>query len=144
MDILGRTEPGGSLRTHLDRVPRGVEPTVLGYERRYFGGLEQHLPLVFVLHAVEPLERLVFGRENSHRLKDSLWQGRIRRTSMTWITLTSLMFLSFIPLMQLMNPVSSEDSPHNRPFCSQEVSRIGVPDRNSGATTQLASHGSVM
>ena len=32
MNILGRTEPGGSLRTHLDRVPRGMEPMVLGYE----------------------------------------------------------------------------------------------------------------
>ena len=63
MNILGRTEPGGSLRTHLDRVPCGMEPTVLGYERRYFGGLEQRLPRVFVLHAIEPLERLVFGRD---------------------------------------------------------------------------------
>ena len=63
MNILGRTEPGGFLRTHLDWVPRGVEPTVLGYERRYFGGLEQHLPHVFVRHAIEPLKRLVFGRD---------------------------------------------------------------------------------
>ena len=63
MNILGITESSGSLRTHLDRVPRGMEPTVLGYERRYFGGLEQHLPRVFVLHAIEPLERLVFGQD---------------------------------------------------------------------------------
>ena len=73
-----------------------------------------------------------------------LWHGRIRRTSMTWITLTSLMFLSFMPLMQFMSPVSSVDSPHDRPFCTQEVSRMGVPDRNSGAAAQLASRGSVM
>ena len=39
-----------------------MEPTVLGCGRRYFGGLEQRLPRVFVLHAVEPLKRLVFGR----------------------------------------------------------------------------------
>ena len=63
MNILGRTEPGGSLRTRLNRMPRGMEPAVLRYERRYFGGLEQHLPRVLVLHAVEPLERLVFGRD---------------------------------------------------------------------------------
>ena len=63
MNTLGRTEPGGSLRTHLGRVPCGVEPAVLGYERRYSGGLEQRLPRVLVLHAVEPLERLVSGRD---------------------------------------------------------------------------------
>ena len=118
MNILGRTEPGGSLRTHLNRMSRGVEPAVLGYERRYFAGLEQRLPRVLVLHAVEPLECLVFGRTNSHRLNARLWHGRIRRMSMTWITLTSLMFYSFMPLMQFISSVRSVDSPHNRPFCS--------------------------
>ena len=63
MNTLGRTGPGGGLRTHLGRVPCGMEPTVLGYERRYFGGLEQRLPRVLVLHAIEPLERPVFGRD---------------------------------------------------------------------------------
>ena len=63
MNILGRTESGGILKTHLTRRPRGMEPTVLGCGRRYFGGLEQRLPRIFVLHAVEPLKRLVFGRD---------------------------------------------------------------------------------
>ena len=63
MNILGRTEPGGSLRTHLGRLPCGMEPAVLGYGKRYLGGLEQHLPRVLVLHAIEPLERPVFGRD---------------------------------------------------------------------------------
>ena len=63
MSTLGRTGPGGGLRTHLGRLPCGMEPMVLGYERRYFGGLEQHLPRVLVLHAIEPLERLVFGQD---------------------------------------------------------------------------------
>ena len=47
---------------------------------------------------------------------------------MTWITLTSLMFLSFMPLMQFMSTASSVDSPYNRPFCSQEVSRTLLPE----------------
>ena len=34
--------------------------------------------------------------------------------------------------------------PQVRPFSSQEVSRIGSPDRNSGAAAQLVSRGSVM
>ena len=63
MSTLARTEPGGGLRTYLSRLPCGVEPAVLGYERRYLGGLEQRLPCVLMLHAVEPLERPVFGRD---------------------------------------------------------------------------------
>ena len=63
MNVLGKTESGDGLRTHLNRTPCGVEPAVLGYERRYFGGLEQRLPRVLVLQAIEPLERLVFGRD---------------------------------------------------------------------------------
>ena len=61
MSTLGRVRPGGGLRTHLGRLLCGVEPAVLGYERRYFSGLEQRLPRVLVLHAIEPLERPVFG-----------------------------------------------------------------------------------
>ena len=38
-----------------------MEPTVLGCGRRYFGGLEQHLPCTFERHVVKPLKRLVFG-----------------------------------------------------------------------------------
>ena len=63
MNTLGRTGPGGGLRTHLGRLPCAVEPVVLGYERRYLDGLEQRLPCVLMLHAVEPLERTVFGRD---------------------------------------------------------------------------------
>ena len=58
--------------------------------------------------------------------------------------LTSLMFLSYMFLMQVWSPVSSVDLPQDRPFLSQEVSRMGAPNQNSGATAQLASRGSVM
>ena len=63
MSTLERTGPDGGLGTHLGRLLGGVEPAVLGYERRYFGGLEQHLPRVLVLYAIEPLERPVFSRD---------------------------------------------------------------------------------
>ena len=69
MNTLGRTGPDGGLRTHLGRVPCGMEPTVLGYERRYFSGLEQGLPRVLVLHAIEPLERPVFGRDELSQIE---------------------------------------------------------------------------
>ena len=46
-----------------------MEPTVLGYVRRYFGGIEQRLPCVFVLHAVEPLKHPVFDRDERAQIE---------------------------------------------------------------------------
>ena len=63
---------------------------------------------------------------------------------MTWTTLTSLIFLLIMFLTQVWSPVSSTEEPQDRPFSFQEVSRMGMPDRNSGAATQLVSRGSVM
>ena len=42
-------------------------------------------------------------------------------------------------LMQVRSPVSSTVEPQDKPFSFQEVSRVGIPDRNSGAATQLVS-----
>ena len=64
--------------------------------------------------------------------------------SMTWTMLTSLIFLVVMFLTQFWSPVSSTDEPQDRPFSFQEVSHMGMPDRNSGAATQLVSRGSVM
>ena len=63
MSTLERTGPDGGLGTHLGRLLGGVEPAVLGYERGHLAGLEQRLPRVLVLPAIEPLERSVFGRD---------------------------------------------------------------------------------
>ena len=63
---------------------------------------------------------------------------------MTWTTLTSLIFLLIMFLMQVWSPVSSIGEPQERPFSFQEVGRVGIPDRNLGAATQLVSRGSVM
>ena len=63
---------------------------------------------------------------------------------MTWTMLTSLIFLLIMFLMQVWSPVSSTGEPQDRPFSFQEVSRVGIPDQNSGAATQLVSRGSVM
>ena len=64
MNILGRTESGGSKKTHrMGGGPRGMKYVVLGCRGRYFGGLVQHLPCAFVRHVVELLERPMFGRD---------------------------------------------------------------------------------
>ena len=63
---------------------------------------------------------------------------------MTSTMLTSLIFLLIMFLTQVWSPVSSTEEPQDRPFSFQEVSRVGIPDQNSRATTQLVSSGSVM
>ena len=55
--------------------------------------------------------------------------------SITWTTLTSLIFLSFMFWMQVWSPASSIEEPQDRPFFFQEVSRVGILDRNLGAAT---------
>ena len=47
-------------------------------------------------------------------------------------------------LMHFWSPVSSTDEPQDMPFSFQEVSRMGMPDRNSGAATHAGSRGSVI
>ena len=64
--------------------------------------------------------------------------------SITWITLTSLILLVIMFWTHVWSPVSLFEDPQVRPFSCQEASRIGTPDRNSGAATQLVSRGSMM
>ena len=115
-----------------------MKPAVLRCWRRHFGGLEQLLPCAFVRHVVEPLERPVLGGDELPQIDCPPLAGKIWRTSMTWITLTSFMFLSFMLLTHVWSPASSAESPQDRPFLSQEVSRMGALNRNSGAAAQLA------
>ena len=58
--------------------------------------------------------------------------------------LTSLSFLPIMFQIHFWSPSSSTGEPQDRPFSFQEVSRIGTPDRNSGAAAQLVSRGLVM
>ena len=58
--------------------------------------------------------------------------------------LTSLIFLLIMFLTQFWSLVSSTDEPQDKPFSFQEVSRMGMPDQNSGAAAQLVSRGLVM
>ena len=64
--------------------------------------------------------------------------------SMTWTMLTSLSFLFNMFWIHVWSLVSSPERPQDRPFSCQEVSRVGMPDRNSGAAAHLGSRGSVI
>ena len=62
---------------------------------------------------------------------------------MAW-TIDELKLLARHTLDTFLEPSSSTDEPHDKPFSFQEVSRVGNPDQNSGAVAHLASRGSVM
>ena len=64
--------------------------------------------------------------------------------SMTWTTSTSLSLLFTSFWIQARSPVNSFGLPHNKPFSFQEVSCVGMPDLNSGATAHVGLRGSVM
>src|SRR4051812_36662765 len=108
------------------------------------GTLEHHLLGIFVCCVEEWLRVRCWAESNSHKLKARRCHGRIRRMSITWITLTSLSFLLTRFQTHVWSPVTSSELPHARPFSFQEVSRVGAPDRNLGAATHLGSRGSVM
>ena len=63
---------------------------------------------------------------------------------MTWTTLTSLSFLFTSFWIQAWSPVSSSELLYSKPFSFQEVSCVGIPDLNSGATAHVGSRGSVI
>ena len=64
--------------------------------------------------------------------------------SMTWTTLTSLSFLLTRFWTHVWSLVNSPFLPHGRPFSYQEVSGVGILDRNSGAATHAGSRGPVI
>ena len=72
-----------------------MEPTVLGCGRRYFGGLKQCLPCVFVRHAIKPPKRLVFGWDELPQIKCPPLARENPANE------HDLMFLSFMLLMQV-------------------------------------------
>ena len=129
---------------YLASLALRAESAIFGSGCGSLGALEQHLPDLFVRSVEEPIQSLVLRRIELPHIEPRRWHRRIWRMSMTWTMLTSLSFLFIIFWMQVWSLVSSTGLPQGRPFSFQEVSRMGIPDRNSGAATQLVSRGSVM
>ena len=121
-----------------------MKPAVLGCGRRYFRGLEQHLPCAFVRHVVELLERPVFGWDELPQTDRPPLAGQDSADEHDLDHVDKLDVLVLHAFDACWSPASSVESPQDRPFFSQEVSRMGAPDQNSGAAAQLAPCGSVM
>ena len=121
-----------------------MEPTVLGCGRRYFGGLDQRLPRAFVLHIVEPLKHLVFGRDELPQIE---CPPLARQNSANEHDLDHIDKLDVIVLHALDAVLESGQLFRFAPGQALLFPRgetMGVPDRNSGAAAQLAPRGSVM
>ena len=119
-----------------------MKSTVIGYGRRYFRGLEQRLPSIFMCHAIEPPKRLVFGRDELLQIKSPslAWKDSADEHDLDHVD--KLDFL----VDHILNAVLKSGQLRRLApgLFSQEVSRMGIPDRNLGAAAQLASRGSVM
>ena len=121
-----------------------AESAILGKGRRYLGGLGQHLPNVLV-HRVKKLsQRLVLGHVELPHIECPSLTRKDPAEEHDLDHVDKLDFLAYNALTQFWSMVNSTDEPQDRPFSFQEVSRMGMLDRNSGAATQLVSRGSVM
>ena len=121
-----------------------AESAVLGEGRRYLRALEQHPPNVLVHRVIELSQRLVLGR---FELPQTECPSLTRENPAEELDLDHIEELDFlahhVPDAGLES-VQLYRRTQDRPFSFQEVSRMGIPDRNSGAATQLVSRGSVM
>ena len=121
-----------------------MKPAVLGCGRRYFGGLEKHLPCAFMRHVVELPERLVFGRDELPQIECLHLAGQNPANEHDLDHVDKLDVLVLHAFDACLESGQLRRIAPGQAFFSQEVSRMGVPDRNSGAAAQLEPCGSVM
>ena len=117
---------------------------VLGSGCGSLGAFGQHPPDVFIRRVEEPVKGSVLRRVELPQIKVPL---------LTREDPTDEHYLDYInkpdwfvtrDWMHVCNPVTSFSSPHDRPVSFQDISRMGGPDRNSGAAAHSGWRGSVM
>ena len=121
-----------------------AESAIFGSGCGSLGALEQHPPGLFVRSVEEPAQGLVLGRVEV---------PQIEVPSLTREDPAEEHDLDHVDKLDLLGhqvsdagseSVTSFRLPHDRPDSFQDVSRVGMPDRNSGAAAHLGSRGSVM
>ena len=80
----------------------------------------------------------------SHRRRGRRWHGRVRRTSITWITLIRLVSFLMRLRMRLCSVYTSSIDPQSSPLLIHDASRNGGPYQNAGVAAHLVPRGSVM
>ena len=130
--------------TYLARRTLRAKSAIFGSGCGGLGTFEQHFPDLFVCSVEEPAQSLVLRRiELPHVETPSLArENPADEHDLDYVDKLELLLTSF--WMQAWSPVSFSESPHVRPLSFQEVSRVGMPDLNSGAAAHSGSRGSVI
>ena len=121
-----------------------AESAIFGSGCGSLAALEQHLPDIFVRSVEEPAQSLVLRRiELPHVEAPSLArENPVDEHDLDYVDKLELL------VHQLLDTGLESGQllriPQIRPLSFQEVSRVGMPDLNSGAAAQSGSRGSVM
>ena len=108
------------------------------------GALEKHLPGNFVCRVKEPAPSLVPCRVELPQVDSPLLTREDQADEHNLDYVDKFDLLIHQGLDACLESGQRFILPHDRPISFQEVSRVGGPDRNSGAATHSGSHGSVM
>ena len=121
-----------------------AESAVLSEGRRYLGTLEQHPLDVLVRRVVELSQRLVLGRVELSQIECPSLTRENPAEEHDLDHIDELDFLAHHVPDAGLESVQLYRRTQDRPFSFQEVRRVGIPDRNLGAATQLETPYSVM
>ena len=141
---MENTRPLKDRITYLISWTLQAESAILGSGCGSLGSLEQHLPNLFVRSVEEPIQSLVLRRvELPH----------IEALSLARENLADEHDLDYVDKLELLVHQLLDTGlesgqllriPQIWPLSFQEVSRVGMPDLNSGAAAHSGSRGSVM
>ena len=121
-----------------------TESAILGSGCAGLGALEKHLPGIFVRRVEEPAQSLVPRRVELPQVESPLLTREDQADEHNLDYIDKFELLVHQGLDAGLESGQHSFLPHDRPISFQEVSRVGGPDRNSGAVTHSGSHGSVM
>ena len=121
-----------------------AESAIFGSGCGSLGALEQHLLGIFVRSVEEPTQGLVLCRIKLPQIKGPFLarEDPADEHDLDYVD-------EFNLLVHQVLDIGLESGhlfqiTHDRPVSFQEVSRVGMPDRNSGAAAHSGSRGSVM
>ena len=92
----------------------------------------------------EPVQSLVLGQVEVPQVESPLLARKDPADEHDLDYVDEFELLVHHVLNTCLESVSSLELPQDRPFSCQEVSHVGMLDRNSGAATHSGSRGSVM
>ena len=130
---------------YLASLALRAEYAIFGSGCGSLGALKQHLPGIFLPSVEEPAEGLVLRRIELPQVEGPLLA---RENPAHEHDLDYVDKLELLVHQGFGHRIEVRSAPPNHPksvrSLSQEVSRMGVPDQNSGAAAQLVLRGSVM